>query len=105
MVQVLRPALQAIPITVCTPASGPRTRLAQELRVVAADLAGRVDRDELTLDEELRLNSAVDDAVESVLPEVLELLELALTPRIEALPLRTRLTLSRARSRHEFGLD
>ena len=105
MVQVVRPALQAIPVTVHRSVSGTRSRLALELRVVAEDLAGRVDRDELTFDEEFRLNDALDDAVESVLPEVLDLLEQALTPRVEALPLHARLTLTRARGRREYGLD
>jgi hypothetical protein len=104
MVQVVRPALQAIPITVHRSVSGTRSRLALELRVVAEDLAGRVDRDELTFDEEFRLNDAIDDAVESVLPQVLDMLEQSLTPRVEALPLHARLTLTRARGRHEYGL-
>lgn len=105
MVQVMRPALQAIPVTVHSPVSGIRSRLSMELRVVAEDLAGKVDRDELTFDEEMRLNDALDDAVESVLPQVLELLEQALSPRVEALPLHARLTLTRARGRREYGLD
>jgi hypothetical protein len=105
MIQVVRPARQAVPATVHLPVSGTRSRLAHELRGVAEDLAGRVDRDELTLDEEIRLHEALDEAVETVLPEVLELLEVALTPRVEALPLHARLTLVRARGRREFGLD
>lgn len=105
MVQVLRPALEAVPVMVQPTVSGLRPRLAMELRVVAEDLAGRVDRDELTLDEEMRLSDALDEAVESVLPQVLEMLELALSPRVESLPLHARLTLARARGRIEFGLD
>jgi hypothetical protein len=105
MVQVLRPALQAVPVTVHRSVSGARSRLALELRGVAEDLAGRVDRDELTFDEEFRLSDALDDAVESVLPQVLFLLEESLTPRVEALPLHARLTLARARGRREYGLD
>ena len=105
MVQVLRPALQAIPITVHPTVLGARSRLSLELRVVAEGLAGRVDRDELTLDEEMRLSDALDDAVESVLPQVLQLLEVALSPRVEALPIHARLTLTRARGRREYGLD
>ncbi|MFN8631257.1 MAG: hypothetical protein U0838_13355 [Chloroflexota bacterium] len=73
--------------------------------MVAEDLAGKVDRDELTFDEEMRLNDALDNAVESVLPQVLNLLEDALSPRVEALPLHARLTLTRARGRREYGLD
>lgn len=105
MVQVMRPALQAIPVTVHASVSGIRSRLSMELRLVAEDLAGKVDRDELTFDEEMRLNGALDDAVESVLPQVLELLEASLSPRVEALPLHARLTLTRARGRREYGLD
>ena len=84
--------------------AGCRCRLALELRVVAEDMAGRVDRDELTSDDELDLSEALDAAVEAVLPHVIEVLDDALTPRIEALPLRVRMTLNRARARHEFGL-
>jgi hypothetical protein len=105
MVQVLRPALQAVPVTVGPTVTRPRSRLALELRVVAEDLAGRVDRDELTFDEEMRFSDALDEAVESVLPQVLEMLEVALTPRVESLPLHARLTLARARGRVEYGLD
>ncbi len=47
---------------------------------MAADPAGRVGRDGLTLDEEACLSDALDDAVESVLPQVRELIELALAP-------------------------
>jgi hypothetical protein len=104
MIQVLRPALQATPATVHTSVSGTHARLSLELRGVAEDLAGRVDRDELTVDEELRLSDALDDAVEAVLPQVLALLEVSISPRVEALPLHARLTLVRARGRREYGL-
>ena len=82
-----------------------RSRLALELRAAAEDLAGRVDRDELSIDEEMRLGDMLDEAVESVLPLILEALDDALTPRLESLPLHARLTLTRARGRREYGLD
>ena len=104
MVQVLRPTLQGVPVAVMSVAGG-RSRLALGLRIAAEDLAGRVDRDELTFDEEIRLRDALDDAVEAVLPQILELLDVALTPRLEALPLHARLTLTRVRGRREYGLD
>jgi hypothetical protein len=103
MVQVLRPALHAIPITASVPVKGIRTKLALELRVVAEELAGRVDRDELTFEEEARLNDVLDQAVEAVLPQVLDLLDGVLTPGVESLPLHARLTLTRARGRLEYG--
>jgi hypothetical protein len=85
-------------------ASRCRSRLALELRVVAEDMAGRVDRDELTREEELILADALEATVAAVLPEVVKALDDALTPRLEALPLHARLTLVRARGRREFGL-
>lgn len=104
MVEALRPPLHAIPISVPQPC-GTRCRLALQLRTMAEDLAGRVDRDELTFDEEARLSDLLDDAVDAILPQVVELLEESLTPRVEALPLHVRVTLSRARGRREYGLD
>lgn len=47
---------------------------------MAADPAGRVGRDGLTLDEEACLSDALDDAAEPVLPQARELIELALAP-------------------------
>jgi hypothetical protein len=85
-------------------AAGSRSRLALELRLVAGDLAGRVDRDELTLDEEAALADALEAAVEAAMPEIIDALDDALTPRLEALPIHARLTLARARGRQEFGL-
>jgi hypothetical protein len=105
MVPVLRTAPQANPVAPHAFAAGARCRLALELRLAAEDLAGRVDRDELTFDEEVWLSDALDEAVDAVLPQVLELLEVALSPRVEALPLHARLTLARARGRREYGLD
>jgi hypothetical protein len=111
MVQVLHPVLRPVLTGTMHAATGhvtvpdTRTRLALEVRVAAEDLAGRVDRDELTLDEEIRLSEAIDFAVEAVLPLVIHVLDDVLTPRLEALPLHARLTLARARRRREFGLD
>lgn len=85
-------------------AAGSRVRLAFELRVIAGDLAGRVDRDELTRDEEAEMADVIDEAVDAVMPRVLDALDDALTPRLESLPLHARLTLARARGRREFGL-
>ena len=64
MVQVLRTACSAV-FAEAAPLTVPetRSRLALELRAAAEDLAGRVDRDELTLDEEIRLAAALDAAV------------------------------------------
>jgi hypothetical protein len=106
MVQLLHAAYPAA-VTGATPLTVPatRTRLSLELRLAAEDLAGRVDRDELSLDEELRLAEALDAAVEAVLPQILEALDEALTPRMEALPLRARLILARARGRRELGFE
>jgi hypothetical protein len=106
MVQVVRTTCSAVFIE-AAPRTVPalRSRLALELRDAAEDLAGRVDRDELSPDEELRLSEALDAAVEAVLPLIMEALDDALTPRLEALPLRARLTLVRARGRREFGLE
>ena len=66
MIQVLRPVLQAIPVTARWSMAGARSKLAPDLRVVASCLAGCVDRDELTPDEEVRLNDALDDAAGAV---------------------------------------
>ena len=67
-------------------------------------MAGRVDRDELTFAEEILLADALEAAVAAVLPQVVEALDDALTPRVESLPLHARLVLSRARGRHEYGV-
>jgi hypothetical protein len=84
--------------------AGSRSRLALELRVVAQDMAGRVDRDELSFDEETVLADALEAAVTAVLPQIVDALDDALTPRLESLPLHARLTLARARGRNEYGL-
>ncbi len=84
---------------------GPRSRLELELREMADDLAGRLDRDELCRDDEQLIADALDAAVLAALPVVLDVLDRELTPRLEALPLKTRLTLARARRRRDYGLD
>lgn len=87
------------------PVGGRQARLMVELRALAADMAGRTDRDELSRDGEAMVADALDAAVAASLPAIIAILEQELTPRIEDLPLRARLTLSRARRRHEFGVD
>jgi hypothetical protein len=84
---------------------GPRSRLELELREIADDLAGRLDRDELCREDEQAIADAMDAAVVAALPVVLDILDRELTPRLEALPLKTRLTLARARRRRDYGLD
>jgi hypothetical protein len=84
---------------------GQRTRLELELREMADDLAGRLDRDELSREDEALIAEAIDAALVAALPVVFEVLDRELTPRLEALPPKARLTLARARSRREYGLD
>ncbi len=67
-------------------------------------MAGHVDRDELTRDEEAALAEVLEAAVDAVMPQIADALDDALTPRLESLPLHARLTLVRARGRQEFGL-
>jgi hypothetical protein len=102
------PAHRAVPVPVGLPAVGEaspavRTRLAFELRTIALDLAGVPDRDELSRQDEDDLEAAIESAVSVALPSVIALLDEALTPRLEALPLHARLTLVRARERRDFG--
>ena len=84
---------------------GQLTRLELELRQMADDLAGRLDRDELSREDEELIAEAIDAAVVAALPVVFEVLDRELTPRLEALPLKARLTLARARRRRDYGLD
>jgi hypothetical protein len=84
---------------------GQLTRLELELRQMADDLAGRLDRDELSREDEELIAEAIDAAVIAALPVVFEALDRELTPRLEALPLKARLTLARARRRRDYGLD
>jgi hypothetical protein len=72
---------------------------------MADDLAGCLDRDELGRDDEQLITDAMDAAVLAALPFVLDVLDRELTPRLEALPLKTRLTMARARYRRDCGLD
>jgi hypothetical protein len=84
---------------------GPRSRLELELREMADNLAGCLDRDELCRDDEQLIADALDAAVLAALPVVLDVLNRELTPRLEALPRKTRVTLARARRRRYYGLD
>lgn len=103
MMNVLAPPTPTVRTSAARGAAGSRSRLGLELREVAHDLAGRVDRDELTPQEELALADALDAAVDAALPQVLDALDRELTPRLEALSLHIRLGLVRARGRREFG--
>jgi hypothetical protein len=95
--------------TVATPPArvvrGSRSRLEIQLRAIATDLAGCLDRDEVTREEEELIAEAVDAAISAALADVLDALDRELTPRLEALPLKARLTLARARRRRDYGLD
>jgi hypothetical protein len=84
---------------------GNRSRVELELRAMADDLVGRPDRDELSRADEELIADALDAAVRAALPDIYEILDRELTPRLEALPPGTRQTLARARRRREFGLD
>jgi len=105
MLDTLQTARPAGVRTAARTSGAPRTRLALELRVLAADMAGTVDRDELSRMDEVMVEDALDAAVAAALPAILEVLDRELTPRMESLPLGTRLTLARARRRVEFGVD
>src|SRR5512143_2505437 len=93
------------PAATTTHVPGRSSRLAVELRELACDMVGRIDRDELTRDEEDALGELLDESVAAVLPRVAQLLETELAPRVEALPVRARVTLAAARRRRAFGLD
>jgi hypothetical protein len=104
MLDLDRPPSQTFRSAVASSAAaGARCRLALELRVLAGDMAGHVDRDELTPAEETALADAIEAAVDAVLPRIVDELDDVLTPRLEALPLHARLTLARARGRQEFS--
>lgn len=99
---------RARPVTVRTMVVSygtPSTRLGAELRGLAVDMAGRIDRDELSRFDEALVAGAIDEAVAAALPGIMALLDQELTPRLEALPLATRRTLARARRRLELGID
>jgi hypothetical protein len=84
---------------------GPRPRLELELRDVANEIVGRLDRDELSLAQEQLVIEAIDAAVVAALPEVVAVLDRELTRGLDALPPATRVTLARARRRRDRGLD
>ena len=90
-------------ITVGQP--GCRPLLALELRALAEDLAGRVDRDALTLLEEELLAEVVEAAATAALVRVVDAVDDELRPRLEALPLHMRLALAEARRRGQLGID
>jgi len=84
---------------------GPSSCLSRDLRDIARSLAGRLDRDAIQETEERALDEALDATVAAVLPQVVTTLDAELTPRLEALPLHTRLALLDARRRCDLGLD
>lgn len=92
-------------VTSVGPGRGTRSRLALELREIADDLAGRLDRDELSRADEELIFDTIEAAVAAAQPAVVEILERELTPRLEALPLHARLALARARGRRDIGFD
>jgi hypothetical protein len=97
------PARGRTAITVGQP--GCRPLLALELRALAEDLAGRVDRDALTLLEEELLAEVVEAAATAALVRVVDAVDDELRPRLEALPLHMRLALAEARRRGQLGID
>jgi hypothetical protein len=105
MVDTLHPP----PSTHATPAAmgvfGPESCMARELRELARDLAGRLDRDAVPSPEERALEEALEAAVAVVLPRIVTLLDAELTPRIETLPLHTRIALVDSRQRRDLGFD
>jgi hypothetical protein len=88
-----------------TAATGPQGCMARELRELARDLAGRLDRDAVARDEERAIDEALEATVTAVLPRIVGVLDAELTPRLEALPLHTRLALADARRLRELGFD
>ncbi len=106
MIDVIRPSAPPDGLGAnTTHRPGPRSTLALDLRELAGDMVGRLDRDELPLEEEDALSDLLDEAVAAVLPRVALLLEAELAPRVEALPVHARVTLAGARQRRAFGLD
>jgi hypothetical protein len=84
---------------------GPTSCMARELRMLAEDMAGRLDRDAVPRSDERDLADALDAAVTAVLPQIAAMLDAELAPRLEGLPLHTRLALGEARRHHELGFD
>jgi len=84
---------------------GPEACMARELLDLAHDLAGRLDRDAVDAASERAIDEALEATVDAVLPRILDVLDMELTPRLEALPLRTRMALADARRLRDLGLD
>jgi hypothetical protein len=84
---------------------GPRSCLGHDLRDLAEDLIGQVDRDELRADEAAELARVLDEVVLASLPQVAGLVAAELGPRIESLPLHARLALANARERRRLGSE
>jgi hypothetical protein len=84
---------------------GPDACMARELLDMARDLAGRLDRDAVDEAAERAIDEALDATVAAVLPRIIGVLDAELTPRLEALPLRTRIALADARRLRDLGLD
>lgn len=82
-----------------------RSCTARELRELAYDMAGRLDRDAVDRADERAIDDAVEAAVVATLPQIVDLLDTELAPRLEALPFRARLALSDARRLRDLGLD
>ena len=79
--------------------------MARELLDLARDLAGRLDRDAVDQASERAIDEALEATVAAVLPQIVDVLDAELTPRLEALPLRSRMALADARRLRELGLD
>ena len=105
MIDVLRRPPRGGRIAIDVGQPGCRPLLALELRALAEDLAGRVDRDALTGDEEELFAEVVEAAAAAAVQRVIEVVDAELTPRLEALPLHARLALADARRREQLGLD
>ena len=105
MIETLRPPPTRDRIAITSDEPGCRQLLVLELRALAEDLAGRVDRDALSRGEEALLEDVVEAAAVAALPLVVRAVEDELTPLLEALPLHTRLALADARRRGQLGFD
>ncbi len=105
MIDTLRPppSPQGLPSSTAIP--GHDSSMVRELRELARNLAGRLDRDAVPSPEERALEDAIDAAVTLVLPQIVSALDAELTPRLESLPLHTRLALLNARRRGDLGFD
>ncbi len=79
--------------------------MARELLDLARGLAGHLDRDAVDEASERAIDEALEAAVAAVLPQIVDVLDAELTPRLEALPLRTRMVLANSRRMRDLGLD